>query len=60
MKRESKKFEIIGEIYTRFSKENKEKLIKSATRLLKVQKEDAGMLALVDAPPLPMEAKKRG
>jgi hypothetical protein len=58
MKRESKKLEIIGEIYTRFSKENKEKLIKSATSLLKVQKEDAGMLA--DAPPLPMEAKRQG
>jgi hypothetical protein len=38
---ESNKLEIISEIYTRFSKENKEKLVKSATSLLKVQKEDA-------------------
>jgi hypothetical protein len=60
MERESKKLEIISEIYTRFSKENKEKLIKSATGLLKVQKEDAGMLALADAPPSQNEGKKAG
>jgi hypothetical protein len=41
MEGESNKLGIISEIYTRFSKENKEKLIKSATSLLKVQKEDA-------------------
>jgi hypothetical protein len=55
MKRESKKLGIISELYAQFSKENKEKLIKSATSLLKVQKEDAGRVA--DAPP--METKKK-
>jgi hypothetical protein len=60
MKGKSKKLEIISEIYTRFSKENKEKLIKTATGLLKVQKEDAGMLALADTPPSQNEGKKAG
>jgi hypothetical protein len=45
MKRKSNKLGIISELYTQFSKENKEKLIKSATSLLKVQKEDAKMIA---------------
>jgi hypothetical protein len=45
MERESKKFSVISELYAQFTEKNKEKLIKSATSLLKVQKEDAGMLA---------------
>jgi hypothetical protein len=34
------------------------RVMETATRLLKVQKEDAKILA--DAPPLPMEAEKEG
>jgi hypothetical protein len=46
----------IGELYTQFTEKNKEKLMKTAKPLLKVQKEDAGMLA--DAPPV--KAGKEG
>jgi hypothetical protein len=55
MERESKKFDDLSEIYGHFTEKNKEKLIKTATSLLKVQREDAGMLA--NAPP--MEAKRQ-
>jgi hypothetical protein len=55
MKGENKKFDYLSQLYERFTKENKEKLIKSATSLLKVQKEDAGMIA--DIPP--MEAERQ-
>jgi coenzyme F420-reducing hydrogenase alpha subunit len=44
MEGKSNKLGIIGEIYTRLSKENKEKLIRTAASLLKVQKEDTKML----------------
>jgi hypothetical protein len=49
MEKERNKLGIIGEIYAQFTEKNKENLVKSATSLLKVQKEDAGMLA--DASP---------
>jgi hypothetical protein len=55
MEGESNKLGIIGEIYTQFSKENKEKLVKSATSLLKVQKEDAERVA--GDPPMKAEKK---
>jgi hypothetical protein len=55
MEKESKKVEIISEIYSRFTKENKENLIKTAASLLKVQKEDVA--TLVNTPP--MKAKKQ-
>jgi hypothetical protein len=58
MKRENKKLGIIGEIYAQFTEKNKEKLIKTATRLLKVQKEDTKILADASIPP--MEAKRQG
>jgi hypothetical protein len=56
MKRESKKLRIISEIYSHFTEKNKENLMKTAKHLLKVQKEDAGMLADASIPP--MEAEK--
>jgi len=45
MKGEVKKFAVISEMYLHFTEQNKEKLIKTAENLLKVQKEDAVMLA---------------
>jgi RNA-binding protein YlmH len=44
MKGEVKKFAVISEMYLHFTEKNKEKLIKTAENLLKVQKEDAVML----------------
>jgi len=37
---------VINEIYSQFTEENKEKLVKTAKHLLKVQKEDAEMVNL--------------
>jgi hypothetical protein len=47
MEGESNRLEIISEIYTQFTKKNKENFIKSASSLLKVQKEDAERVANV-------------
>jgi hypothetical protein len=55
MERKSNKLGIIGEIYAQFTEKNKEKLMKTAKTLLKVQKEDAKMLA--DAPPVKVEKR---
>jgi hypothetical protein len=41
MEKEGDKFSIISEIYSQFSEENKEKLVKIARTLLKVQKDAA-------------------
>jgi hypothetical protein len=57
VKKEVNKFDYLSQIYERFTKENKENLMKTAKHLLEVQKEDAGMLA--DAPVPPNEAEKR-
>jgi hypothetical protein len=59
MEGKSNKFSVISEIYAQFTKKNKEKLIKSAISLLKVQKEDAAMLALADASPSKNEKEGR-
>lgn len=45
MEQEINKFAVISEIYSLFTEENKEKLVKTAKSLLKVQKEDAAALA---------------
>jgi hypothetical protein len=55
MKKESKKLGIISEIYAQFTEKNKEKLMKTAANLLKVQKEDAEKVAVV---PFQNEGKK--
>jgi hypothetical protein len=49
MEEERDKFAVINEIYSKFTEENKEKLVKTAKNLLKVQKEDLEMV--VDAKP---------
>jgi len=49
MEEEKDKFAVINEIYSKFTEESKEKLIRTAKHLLKVQKEDAKMVA--DAKP---------
>jgi hypothetical protein len=46
MEKEEDKFSVIAEIYSQFTEENKEKLVKTAKSLLKVQKEDAEMVGL--------------
>jgi hypothetical protein len=48
MEKEVDKFSVISEIYSQFTEENKEKLIKIARTLLKVQNEDADMVANAD------------
>ena len=48
MEEEKDKFSVISEIYSQFSEENREKLVKTAKNLLKQQKEDAVMLADAD------------
>jgi hypothetical protein len=53
---EDAKFDYLSQIYERFTEKNKENLMKTAKHLLKLQKEDAGMLA--DAPDPPNEAKR--
>jgi hypothetical protein len=58
MERESNKLGIISEIYAQFTEKNKEKLIKSATSLLKLQKEDMERVAY--DPPFQNEGKKEG
>jgi Zn-dependent M16 (insulinase) family peptidase len=50
MEQEKDKFSVIAEIYSQFTEENKEKLIKSAKTLLKVQKEDAEMITVAPVP----------
>jgi hypothetical protein len=56
MEGESNKFSVISEIYAQFTEKNKEKLIKTALNLLKVQKEDAERAA--NAPPSQNEGGK--
>jgi hypothetical protein len=51
VKGEDNKFDYLSQIYERFTKENKENLMKTAQRLLEVQREDAVMLADAPAPP---------
>jgi hypothetical protein len=43
MEKEGDKFSVISEIFSQFTEENKEKLVKIARTLLKVQKEDVEM-----------------
>jgi hypothetical protein len=50
MEEEKDKFSVISEIYSQFSEENKEKLVRTAKNLLKVQKEDTAMVADADIP----------
>jgi len=45
MEEERDKFALISEIYSQFTEENKEKLVRTAKNLLKVQKEDLEMVA---------------
>ena len=45
MEQEKDKFLVIGEIYSQFSEDSKDKLARTAKALLKVQMEDADMLA---------------
>ena len=47
---EKDKFSVISEIYSQFNEESKEKLVRTAKNLLKVQKEDAEMVADADIP----------
>jgi hypothetical protein len=54
MKQKKDKFAVISKIYSQFSEENKENLVKTAKHLLKVQNEDIEMVA--NAKP----KKKRG
>lgn len=49
MESKDDKFAIISEIYSRFTEENKERLVKTAKNLLKVQNEDS--VLIVDAIP---------
>jgi hypothetical protein len=49
MKQTKDKFAVISKIYSQFSEENKENLVRTAKNLLKVQKEDLEMVA--DAKP---------
>jgi hypothetical protein len=59
VKKEVNKFDYLSQIYERFTEENKENLMKTAKNLLKVQKEDAVMIADADSFP-PNEAGKEG
>jgi uncharacterized membrane-anchored protein len=59
MGREVNKFDDLSQLYERFTKQNKENLMKTAKHLLKVQKEDAAMLANADALATPVEREKR-
>jgi len=45
MEEKDGKLAIINEIYSHFTEENKEKLVKTAKKLLKVQNEDSAMVA---------------
>ena len=47
MEKEVDKLSVISEIFSQFTEENKEKLVKTAKSLLRVQKEDVEMV--VDA-----------
>ena len=57
MEQEVNKFSTLSKIYSQFTEINKEKLVKTAKTLLKVQKEDTEMLA--DAP-IPQKESKKG
>jgi len=54
MKQKKDKFAVISKIYSQFTEENKENLVKTAKHLLKVQNENLVMVA--DAKP----KKKKG
>jgi hypothetical protein len=56
MEGETGKFAVMCEIYTHFTEKNKEKLIKIAENLLKVQKEDEEIVANV-TPPIATEVE---
>jgi hypothetical protein len=45
VKKENNKFDYLSQIYEQFTEQNKENLMKTAKHLLKIQKEDAAMLA---------------
>ena len=46
MEEEGDKFAVISEIYSHLTEESKEKLVRTAKNLLKVQKEDLEMVGL--------------
>lgn len=52
------KFDYLSQLYGKFTKKNKENLMKTAKHLLKVQKEDAVMLTEALAPSI--EAERSG
>ena len=45
MEREGKEFSVLSKIYSHLSEENKEKLVKTAENLLKVQRKDVEKMA---------------
>ena len=45
MKQKKDKFAVISKIYSQFTEENKENLVRTAKHLLKVQNEDLEMVA---------------
>jgi len=44
MEYEKAKFSVLNEIFSQFTEKNRDKLLKTARQLLKVQQEDAEML----------------